>query len=97
MDWVDNCECQNKYGYTTDHTSIKWLQLTQGYLKCNVDATFSDTAGATCWGWCLCEYQGRVILAGSNVIQARHNTIEGEVMTMKEAISELIQKTTLIW
>jgi hypothetical protein len=45
---VDNCECQNKYGYTTDHTSIKWLQLTQGYLKCNVDATFSDTAGATC-------------------------------------------------
>jgi hypothetical protein len=73
------------------------LQLTQGYLKCNVDATFYDTAGATCWGWCLCEYQGRVILACTNVIQARHNTIEGEVMTMKEAIGELIQKATLMW
>jgi hypothetical protein len=24
------------------------LQLTQGYLKCNVDKTFFDTAGATC-------------------------------------------------
>jgi ribonuclease HI len=31
-------------------------------------------------------------LACTNVIQARHNTIEGEVMTMKEAISELIQR-----
>jgi ribonuclease HI len=32
------------------------------------------------------------MLAGSYIIQARLNMIDGEAMTMKEAISELIQR-----
>jgi hypothetical protein len=36
------------------------------------------------------------MLAGSYIIQARLNMVDGEAMTMKEAISELIQKATLM-
>jgi hypothetical protein len=32
------------------------------------------------------------MLAGSYIIQARLNMVDGEAMTMKEAISELIQR-----
>ncbi|PNX75879.1 cytochrome p450 [Trifolium pratense] len=63
-----------------------------GYLKCNVDASFLATTNATGSGWCFRDNQGRFLLAGSNVIHGRLNTIEGEAVAMKEAISEAIQR-----
>ncbi|XP_045800055.1 uncharacterized protein LOC123894182 [Trifolium pratense] len=62
------------------------------YLKCNVDASFLGTTNATGSGWCFRDNQGRFLLAGSNVILGRLNTIEGEAVAMKEAISEAIQR-----
>jgi ribonuclease HI len=70
----------------------QWIPPCQGYVKCNVDASFYNTAGATGWGRCLRDHRGRFILAESNVIQGRLNTIEGEAMTMREAIQEVMQR-----
>jgi ribonuclease HI len=61
-------------------------------VKCNVDASFFDTFDKTGWGWCICDHQGRFMLAGSNIINGRLNTLEGEAMTIKKALIELIQR-----
>jgi hypothetical protein len=50
------------------------------------------TADATDSGWCLNDHQGRFILAGSNVINWKHDIIERETMAMKKDISEMIQR-----
>jgi hypothetical protein len=75
---------------TAGRDSSIWQPPTKGFLKCNVDASFFDSVNAIGWGWYLRDHQGRFMMAGANIIQARLNTIEGEAMSMKEAISELI-------
>jgi ribonuclease HI len=52
----------------------------------------SMTQDKTGWGWCICDHQGRFMLASSNTIQGRLNTIEGEALAIKNAIIEMIQK-----
>ncbi|MCI53373.1 hypothetical protein A2U01_0074619, partial [Trifolium medium] len=58
-----------------------WTPPREGYLKCNVDASFFAKADATGSGWCLRDHQGRFILAGSNVNHGTRSTVEGEIMT----------------
>ncbi|GAU44727.1 hypothetical protein TSUD_88120 [Trifolium subterraneum] len=72
--------------------TIQWHNPRFGYVKCNVDASFFNIAGATGWGWCVRDHQGRFIIAGSNIMQARLNILEGEAMAIKEAMIEMIQK-----
>jgi hypothetical protein len=64
----------------------------QGYLKFNVDASLFVSNGATGWGWCIRDHLGRFVLAGSNFIPERLNTIEGATLALKEAIHEVIQR-----
>ncbi|PNY04011.1 putative protein phosphatase 2C 42-like protein [Trifolium pratense] len=84
-----------QYAEAHQHDAVSemqhWQPPSQGYFKCNVDASFYNNAGATGWGWCSRDRRGRFIIAGSNVMHGRLNTIEGEgreAMAMKEAISE---------
>jgi hypothetical protein len=74
------------------HTSECWQPPRHGYMKCNVDASFLATTDAIGFGWCFRDNQGRFLLADSNVTQGRLNTIEGDALAMKEAISEAIQR-----
>jgi ribonuclease HI len=41
----------------------------------------------------ICDHQGRFVLPDSNIINGRLNTLEGEAMTIKKALTELIQKS----
>jgi ribonuclease HI len=68
----------------------QWQAPSLGYVKCNVDASFFDNDGATGWGWCVRDHRGRFLLAGTNLIHAQLNTLEGEAMAIKEAMHELM-------
>jgi ribonuclease HI len=70
----------------------QWLPPPLGFVKCNVDASFFPTDGATGWGWCVRDHRGRFLFAGTNIMQAQLNTLEGEAMAIKEAMEELIQR-----
>jgi hypothetical protein len=77
---------QNNSGmqqHITDMHAAQWQPPRPGILKCNVDASFFEAAGYTGWGWCLRDHRGRFILAGSNLIQGRLSTLEGEAMALK--------------
>jgi ribonuclease HI len=70
----------------------QWQPPLPGYLKCNVDASFYNTARGTGGGWCLRDHRGRFILAGTYFINERLNTMEGEAIALKEAICEVRQR-----
>ncbi|GAU34086.1 hypothetical protein TSUD_255820 [Trifolium subterraneum] len=76
----------------TPRVAVQWQQPQFGIVKCNVDASFYDIAGATGWGWCVRDHQGRYIIAGTNLLQARLNILEGEAMAIKEAMEEMLQR-----
>ncbi|PNX71571.1 hypothetical protein L195_g027451, partial [Trifolium pratense] len=57
--------------------------------------SFFNNAGAI-GGWITCDYRGRFILACSNVIHQRFDTIEGEAVAIKEA-SSIIKTLFLIY
>ncbi|PNX94423.1 BZIP-like protein [Trifolium pratense] len=63
--------------------------LNSGWYKCNVDAAFHSEVGKTTAGWCIRDYLGRFVLAGSSWIQGRCAVIEGEAVAVLEAIEEL--------
>ncbi|MCH83939.1 cytochrome P450 [Trifolium medium] len=75
-----------EYNITT--AVYQWQPPHPGYLKCNVDASFYNATRITGGGWCLRDHRGRFILAGTNLINGRLNTLEGEAMALKEAIYE---------
>jgi hypothetical protein len=70
---------------TTAIIVSQWLPLWPGYLKCNVDASFYDAAGAIGWGWYLRDHRERFVLAGANLIHGRVGMLEGEAITLKES------------
>ncbi|GAU16129.1 hypothetical protein TSUD_339990 [Trifolium subterraneum] len=77
---------------TAAQTVVQWQHPPPGYLKCNVDASFYDAAATTGWGWCLRDCRVRFILAGTNLMHTKLNTLEGEAMALKEALEEMMQK-----
>jgi hypothetical protein len=68
----------------SSHTTVpsldQWQPPRQGYVKCNVDASFFDALDKIGLGLCIHDHQGRFMLVGSNIINGRLNTIEGEAM-----------------
>jgi ribonuclease HI len=71
---------------------MQWNPPTFGFLKCNVDASFFNTAGATGCGWILRDFRGRFQLAGSNMMHATLSVLEGEAMALIEAMEEVIHR-----
>ncbi|MCI11213.1 putative ribonuclease H protein, partial [Trifolium medium] len=65
-----------KHVNETDQSVQQWMHPPPGYIKCNVDASCYGTAEATGWGWCARDHQGRFIVAGTNIMYAKLNTIE---------------------
>jgi hypothetical protein len=70
----------------------QWQQPPSGFLKCNVDASFFHSKGATGWGWCLRDSRGYFKLAGTNVVNSSLNVLEGEALAIIEAMEEVIQR-----
>ncbi|GAU40243.1 hypothetical protein TSUD_219530 [Trifolium subterraneum] len=75
-----------------DNPTSTWQPPSLGKLKCNVHASFFKNAGACGWGWCIRGSNGQFILAGSNVLLEKLNTMEGEAMAIKEVMCESIQR-----
>ncbi|KAK2442300.1 hypothetical protein QL285_013507 [Trifolium repens] len=71
---------------------VHWQQPSEGYLKCNVDASFYNLAGATGWGWVIRDSSGNFKLAGSNIVHSPLSVLEGEAMALVEAMEEVIQR-----
>ncbi|GAU50545.1 hypothetical protein TSUD_409890 [Trifolium subterraneum] len=68
---------------------IAWQKPLHGHYKCNVDAGFHDAEGKTSAGWCVRDYMGRFIMAGTVWMPEKCSIIEGEAMAMLEAMKEL--------
>jgi hypothetical protein len=71
---------------------VQWQQPPTGFLKCNVDASFFHSNGATGWGWCLRDSRGYFKLAGTNVVNSPLNVLVGEALAIIEAMEEVIQR-----
>jgi ribonuclease HI len=71
---------------------LQWQQPSPGYLKCNVDASFYNMAGATGWGWVVRDSRGHFQLAGTNLIHSPLSVLEGEAMALMEAMEEAIHR-----
>ncbi|GAU20903.1 hypothetical protein TSUD_120950 [Trifolium subterraneum] len=91
--WNDTkINAQQEQQLQTDRAVMQWQQPRFGYVKCNVDASFYDTEGAIGWGWCVRDHRGRFVIAGTNIMHSRLNTLEGEAMAIKEAMDEMVQR-----
>ncbi|GAU25273.1 hypothetical protein TSUD_17860 [Trifolium subterraneum] len=75
-----------------DRDAIQWQVPRFGVVNCNVDASFYDMEGATGRGWCVRDHRSRFLIAGTNTMQARLHTLEGEAMAIKEAMDEMSQR-----
>jgi ribonuclease HI len=71
---------------------VQWQQPLMGFLKCNVDANFFNSNGATSWGWCLHDSRGYFKLAGTNVVNSPLSVLEGEALAIIEAMEEVIHR-----
>ncbi|KAK2369494.1 hypothetical protein QL285_082625 [Trifolium repens] len=72
----------------TANDTVQWQQPPTGFLKCNVDASFFHSNGATGWGWCLRDSRGYFKLAGTNVVNSPLNVLVGEALAIIEAMEE---------
>lgn len=61
-----------------------------GWLKCNVDARFSNKKGITNSGWCLRDSSGRFTNAGIAWDFGLLSVIEGETLVLKEVVQATI-------
>jgi hypothetical protein len=76
----------------TANSSVQWQHPPTGLLKCNVDASFFSSNGATGWGWCLHDSRGYFQLAGTNVVNSPLSVLEGEALAIIEAMKEVIHR-----
>jgi ribonuclease HI len=77
---------------TAGISMLQWQQPPIGTLKCNVDASFYNLAGATGWGWILRDSRGHFQLAGTNILHSPLNVLEGEAMALTEAMEEVMHR-----
>ncbi|WJX28566.1 hypothetical protein P8452_17266 [Trifolium repens] len=70
----------------------QWQRPASGMMKCNVDASFFNTNGATGWGWCLRDSRGQFKLAGTNIVSSPHSVMEGEALALIEAMEVMIHR-----
>ncbi|XP_045810309.1 uncharacterized protein LOC123904725 [Trifolium pratense] len=71
---------------------MEWQKPQLNWYKCNIDAGFHHEAGKTSASWCVRDYMGRFVSAGSSWINGRCSINEGEAIAMLEAIKELHQR-----
>jgi ribonuclease HI len=77
---------------TAAATPTQWQQPPRGYLKCNVDASFYNSAGSSGWGWVVRDASGEFKVAGSNIVNTPLSVLEGEAMALVEAMEEMIHR-----
>jgi hypothetical protein len=63
-----------------------------GWWKCNVDVSFSQASGHTGRGWCICNSYGIFVVARMNMCMHKLAIVEGEAMSILEAIREAISR-----
>jgi hypothetical protein len=70
-----------------------WQRPQQGWYKCNVDAGFHRDANKTSAGWCLRDYLGRFIMAGTIWLDGFYSILEGEAIALLEAMKAMEQRS----
>lgn len=70
---------------------MTWNPPTDGWLKCNLDATFNYHCGITNRDWCVCDNLWSFIIAGVAWDTGSLSVIEVEVMALKKAILEAVE------
>jgi ribonuclease HI len=69
-----------------------WQQPPRGWYKCNVDAGFFDDLHKTSAGWCLRDYTGSFVMAGTLWNEGNWSTIEGESFALLEAMRAMVNR-----
>ncbi|PNY14077.1 putative prefoldin subunit 1-like protein [Trifolium pratense] len=78
--------------YVKALASLMFEKPQHHWLKCNIDAGFHAEVGKTSAGWCVRDNMGRFVIAGSSWTNGRYTIIEGEAISMYEAMKELQQR-----
>ncbi|XP_058783600.1 uncharacterized protein LOC131658309 [Vicia villosa] len=89
--WQDWYLAQDwKESGNSDHRPSVWEPPDTGWLKCNVDAGFSNNRGTTNRGWCVRDNRGSFILGGIAWDLDLLSVVEAEALALKEAIQGAI-------
>ncbi|XP_045829075.1 pre-mRNA-splicing factor CLF1-like [Trifolium pratense] len=91
-DWFDAQQRKqpNRNSNTLQHSS-RWQKPVQGWIKCNIDASFFMEESITSLACCFRNASGEFLKAQTKWINAKLSTIEGEGMAFLEAISFDVQ------
>jgi ribonuclease HI len=92
---VTHAAVYTEYGRLRESHDIQlicWQKPRDGWWKCNVDASFSHSPCYTGWGWCLRDSAGCFSAAGTNICRNTLTVVEGEAMTILEAMRVAISK-----
>jgi ribonuclease HI len=57
-----------------------------------MDAAFHNNLGKTSAGWCVCDYTGRFILAGTSWMLGNVSVIEGDAVALLTAVQDLANR-----
>ncbi|MCH94606.1 ribonuclease H protein, partial [Trifolium medium] len=78
-DW-NRAQCNNNNSVIQEQVQHqqRWLPPRQGWLKCNVDAGFSNNGRITSGGWCIRDETGQFIRAGTHWFRGAYSIIEAE-------------------
>jgi ribonuclease HI len=69
-----------------------WQPPPFNWYKCNVDAGFHQEVNKTSAGWCVRDYRGHYVMAGTTWKDGQCSILEGEAMALLHAMRELEQR-----
>ncbi|KAK2379858.1 Ribonuclease H superfamily protein [Trifolium repens] len=69
-----------------------WQPPPFNWYKCNVDAGFHQEVNKTSAGWCVRDYRGHYVMAGTSWKDGQCSILEGEAMALLHAMRELEQR-----
>ncbi|MCI22057.1 60S ribosomal protein L23, partial [Trifolium medium] len=83
---------QNPHLITQQQQLITWQKPPINWYKCNVDAGFHKDVNKTSTGWCLRDYRGAFVAAGTTWAEGNCAIVEGESIALLEALKEITQR-----
>ncbi|KAK2444542.1 hypothetical protein QL285_015561 [Trifolium repens] len=71
---------------------LRWQKPREGWWKCNVDASFSQSPNHAAGGWCMRDSLGGFVAAGTKNFQHAVTVNEGEALAHMEAMHQAISR-----
>jgi ribonuclease HI len=72
--------------------TLEWQKPDTNWYKCNVDAGFHNALNKTSIGWCVRDFRGRFVLAGTMWKEGICSIVEGESIAILEAMKVITQR-----